>query len=361
MFKTELLPAVPERMPTTVKELFAWLQQWDKNIYNGVQRILERERGYLEYSFATFAVATPLGWLGFGFDLDQVKRLGAKNRPALYKQYLHGKGGASEILRLSITDISPSFVHSRNLEFDNLQNKRITVVGCGAIGSYVAQSLVRLGAGLGSGSLVLVDHDVLEPENLGRHALGYPGLFQHKAVVLREDLLRQFPLAKVDAVVKDVADYPNLFGADLLIDATGEESVSELLNGWRIARKTEMPILHVWIKGNGECVQTLWADRSGAGCFRCLKVTDEQSYRQDRFRVLNESPRKRRLGCHAFTPYAVSSPMNAAALAMDAVIDWIKGDPSPRFRTRSIESADVRPVKNQNISRLQNCPACSQR
>lgn len=363
LFKTKVLPAVPEKMPETVKDLFVWLQQWDRGIYGGVQRVLERERDYLAHSFVTFAVSTPLGWLGFGFDLDQIKRLGAKNRPALYKQYLHGKGGASPILRLSVTDISPSFVHSRNLEFPDLRDKHIALVGCGAIGSYLAQALVRLGAGSGRGSLALVDHDVLQPDNLGRHALGYPGLFQHKAAALRDELFRQFPTAAVNVALKDVREYPPLFAADLLIDATGEESVSELLNGLRLARKTKMPILHVWIKGNGESVQTLWADHSGHGCFRCLKITDEHSHRKERFPVLREGqfPRKRRIGCNAFTPYAVSSPMTAAALAADAVIDWIKGDPSPRFRTRSAENANVHPVKNQNISRLHNCPACGKR
>ena len=361
IFRTEIRPTVPAIMPVTIKDLFAWLNQWDRKIYNGIQHVLEREHAYLDYTFVTFAIDTPIGWLGFGFDLNQIKRLGAQRFPKLYKQYLHGKGGSSPVMRLSITDISPSFVHSRNLSFPDLRNKRITVVGCGAIGSYLAQSLVRLGAGLGRGSLTLVDPDTLQPENLGRHVLGYPALFKLKADALREELLRQFPLACIEAVPKSVVDHQSLFAVDLLVDATGEESVSELLNGWRIGRRTETPILHVWIKGNGECVQVLWADCSGAGCFRCLKSVDEHSYRQDRFPVLNSAPQKRSIGCHAFTPYAVSSPMQAAALGIDTVIDWMKGDPSPRFRTRSTENADVRRVKNQNISRIQSCPACGQR
>lgn len=360
LFKTNSRPAVPITMPVTIKDLFVWLQQWDRAVYHGIQRVLEREPSYLNYTFVTFAIDTPIGWLGFGFNLDQIKRLGSKKVPKLYKQYLHGKGGSHPLLRLSITDISPSFVHSRNLCFNDLRDKRITLVGCGAIGSYLAQSLVRLGAGLGRGSLTLVDPDTLQPENLGRHVLGYSALFTPKALAMRDELLKQFPLSKIESVVTSVVNHQQLFAEDLVIDATGEESVSELLNGWRLERNMEMPILHVWIKGNGECVQSLWADQSGAGCFRCLKPADDQHYRQDRFHLLNNPPQKRQIGCHAFTPYAVSSPMQAAALAIDTVIDWMKGDPSPRFRTRCIENANVSKVKNQNISRLQNCPACSQ-
>jgi molybdopterin/thiamine biosynthesis adenylyltransferase len=361
LFKTELRPFVPDVMPSSVKELFVWLQQWDRKIYNGIQRVLEKEKDYLLYSFVTFAIDTPIGWLGFGFDLDQVKRLSAKRHPRIYKQHLFGKGGTRSLWRLYVTDISSGFVHDRNLSFTNMRDKHITLVGCGAIGSYLAQSLVRLGAGLGRGSLTLVDPETLQPENLGRHLLGYPALFQPKAQALRDELLSQFPLAKIESVTKSVVEHRALFSADLVIDATGEESVSELLNGWRIDRKTNTPILHAWIKGNGECVQSLWADRSGSGCYRCLRSTDEHHYREDRFPVLNTEPQYRQIGCHAFTPYSVSSPMQAAALAIDMVIDWLKGDPTPRFRTRCIEKADVRRVKNQNISRLQNCPACSQR
>lgn len=359
VFKTDLRPAVPSVMPKTVKDLFAWLKLWDRDLHSKIQRILERDPSYLEYPFATFAIDSPIGWVGFGFDLDQVKRLGSKRTPRLYKQYLHGKGGAQSIWRLYITDISPEFVHSRNLSYPNLRDKRIEIVGCGAIGSCLAHALVRLGAGTGRGKLTLVDHDTLQPENLGRHVLGYPDLFKPKAIALRDELLRQFPLSNIEGIPKSVVDYQAIFDADLLIDATGEEAVSELLNGWRLARKTNIPVLHVWIKGNGECVQSLWTDRSGSGCFRCLKSTDDNTYRQDRFKVLNEAPINHMIGCHAFTPYAVSSPLQAASLATDVVIDWLKGDPSPRFRTRSVEKANVCKVKNQDISRLQNCPACS--
>ena len=51
--------------------------------------------------------------------------------------------------------------------------------------------------------------------------------------------------------------------------------------------------------------------------------------------------------------------MSASALAIDMIADWLKGDVSPRFRTRSIEGANVRKIKSQNMSRLEGCPGCS--
>ncbi len=53
LFATETLPAVPQTMPATVKELFAWLQAWDRQLYQQIQLVLERETKYLRYSIAT--------------------------------------------------------------------------------------------------------------------------------------------------------------------------------------------------------------------------------------------------------------------------------------------------------------------
>lgn len=358
LFRTDIRPVVPHAMPNTVKELFSWLRQWDRALYKGMQRILEKEPGYLKFAFISFAVDTPIGWIGFGFDLDHMTRLGSQRKPRLYKQYLHGRGGAKRLLRLSISEIGTNFIHSRNLCFPDLRNKHLIIAGCGSIGSFLAQSLVRLGAGTGGGVLTLLDPDSVQPENIGRHLLGYPALFQPKAQALAGELSRQFPLSRIVPLVKSAFECPFLFTAELIIDATGEETVSEWLNGLRLDRKARVPMLHVWIKGNGESVQAIWTDDSGAGCYRCLRWTDHLHYRQERFPVLKKAPEHRFVGCHAFTPYAVSAPMRAAALASDMVSDWIKGDPSPRFRTRSIEGADVRKVKNQNISKLDGCPAC---
>lgn len=359
LFKTDVLPAVPVTMPANVRELFAWIQSWDKRLYQQLQHVLERETKYLQFELTTFAVRTPLGWLGFGFDLDPVHRLGAAKRPKLYQQFLHKRGGTRKISRLAIVEFGPDFVHSRNLTFPDLKGKRIAVVGCGAIGSHVIPGLVRLGAGTAGGRLDVVDPDHLSPENLGRHVLGYPALFKSKANALADESKRQFPFSDVRARVKNVRDLRDLFDADLVIDATGEEAVSELINAMRLGVQASTPVLHVRIRGNGECVQTFWAQGAELGCFRCLLHADHKSYRQERHPVLKTEPQRKQLGCGGFTPYAVSAPMSAAALCMEVVVDWLQtGRASPRFRTVAAANANVFAVKNQDVKRLSSCPAC---
>lgn len=352
-------PPAPEAMPSTIKQLFAWLKTWDTTISSGVQAVLGQESRYLNFSHITFAVKTPIGWLGFGFDLDPLERLALKKKPRSYRQHLHGRGGKRGILRLAITEVGSDFVHSRNLLFTDLSGFRVHLVGCGAIGSYVAQSLVRLGAGAKSGCLLLIDPDKFKPENLGRHVLGYPALFKPKATSLRDELVRQFPFSSIEAAPSDVRSIPLLFSADLVIDATGEEAVSEFLNACRLSERAKTPVLHAWIKGNGQVVQALWTQNRKLACFRCLRSADPTHYRKERFRILKTEPVRRFMGCTGFTPYGVAAPMHAAALTTEMIIDWLqRGSPSPRFRTRYIANSDAFEVKNQDLTRLTGCVAC---
>lgn len=363
IFSSQLNPVVTDDgLPRNVKSLFKWLSQWDKAVYSEIQAILERNKEYLKYGLITFAIKTPRGILGFGFDIDLNHRQ-YKRKPNLYKQYLHNKGEAVPIFRMYISEIGYTYIHSRNLLSPNLINKRITLVGCGSIGGYLAQGLVRLGAGTGEhGKLTLIDPGTIEADNLGRHYLGFPNLFKSKAEALKEELTSQFPYASILASCEMVKSNKQLFTTDFLIDATGEETLSEMLNEHSLPyRDKGLPVLYVWIKGNGECVQALLVDSPKFGCYRCLLEPNGKNYRKERFNVLIDPPKIGYKGCASFTPYAVSAPMHASSLAIDLIIDFMKGDPSPRFRTRYVENSNTKIIKNQNIAPIKGCPACSEK
>ncbi|MEK5749918.1 ThiF family adenylyltransferase, partial [Acinetobacter nosocomialis] len=44
-------------------------------------------------------------------------------------------------------------------EIGDLRTKKIALIGCGTIGGYLAELLIRAGAGMGTKSLDLFDHD----------------------------------------------------------------------------------------------------------------------------------------------------------------------------------------------------------
>lgn len=351
-------PTLPsERLPATIAEMFAWIKSWDPGAMRRIHTVLG-QREWLEFNAVQFLIESKAGWFGFFLELNANRKLMHRRRPSGYRQHLYSKGKELSIIRVSVKQISSDFIHNRNLLAPSLKDRKITLIGCGSIGGYLAQALVKLGAGSGTGSLRLIDPDKLGPGNLGRHFLGMDSLYRPKALALQEALTRQFPYSNILTETRNAA-YPTDIAGDLVIDATGEEAVSEAINASR--RRTShaggVPILHTWIVGNGECVQALWVDLRKYACFRCMRQNDVA--RTKRFPVVDREPETKIVGCSAYTPYAVSAPMSASALAVDMVVDWLKGDVSPRFRTRYIEGSEARKIKNQNVSPLDGCPGCS--
>ncbi|TGR46185.1 hypothetical protein EN794_034865 [Mesorhizobium sp. M00.F.Ca.ET.151.01.1.1] len=357
VLRSEMFPVVrDEGVPSTVGELFAWIKSWDRALYLEFQKRLGigpfRKPGHI-----LIVVHCPAGWFGCMFELDKILITGFGRKPSDLRQQLHTRRSSTRLERITLSEMSPDFIHGRNLSFPSLKDKRIVLVGCGAIGGYLAEGLVRLGAGTGEGELLLLDPDQLTPGNLGRHTLGMNSLRQAKVTALAARLNLEFPHAKVTPQHRFAA-FPRDLVGDLVINASGEEALSEAMNFHRLQlpESRRRPMLHVWITGEGSCSQALWVDSSKYACFRCLRLNDEK--RTKRFDLGADNGDLRVLGCTAFTPYSVSAPMAAAALALDMVAAWMTCDPSPRFRTRSIETAKVRVLKNDDIRPLPGCPAC---
>ncbi len=342
-------------LPRTVKEWFTWIRTWDPTMYAAIQRVLGNKR-CLALPRVLFLLQCADGWFGVEFALEATKRQAFARKPAGLRQLFHTRAAQHPITRLTVSEVGADYVHGRNsLQATSLKDRHVTLVGAGAIGGYLAQALVKLGAGRGVGQLVLIDPDRLRAGNLGRHLLGYESLLRPKVAALAEMLTRQFPGARITAQHRLVQ--PSDLRGDLVINATGEETVSLSLNHWRLAlpEAGRPSSLHVWIYGNGECTQALWVDSPKHACFRCLRHLD----RTPRFNLRLPLPARRVAGCQAFTPYAVSVPMAAAALATDLTIAWLQGDPKPRFRTRMLEGVPARALKNQDVEPLAGCPACA--
>jgi molybdopterin/thiamine biosynthesis adenylyltransferase len=362
LLRTGVYPIAPvDGLPTTLRELFGYLKSWDQSLSRRVQRILSSDKAYLKYRLVTFAVLSPAGWVGFSFSIESFLRLtGHRRLPSVCLQYLHRRGESIEITRLVLTEIGARFIHSRNLAHASLIDKRVTIIGCGAVGGYIAQAVARLGAGAGGGKFRLIDPGILEPGNIGRHWLGMDSLFAPKVTSAARVLRQQFPYSTFIDCVQDVRDVTDLFDADLVIDATGVESVSEMINAHHVQRdRNRPPVLYAWILGNGDCVQGLWVDSKRYGCYRCLRQPKGANYRDERFPVLKEAPTTLMIGCQAVTPYSVATPIEAAALCTEFVIDWLKGAVTPRLRHRFRQNADVRHQKCRDMSKIAGCPACS--
>lgn len=111
-----------------------------------------------------------------------------------------------------------------------LATKTVAIVGVGAVGSFLAETLARAGIG----GIHLVDHDLLRPGNCIRHVAGYGSIGQTKTHAVR-DVLVERELMNPDAIVttESMLD-PGLAvdlleTADVVIDSTADDNVRGLL------------------------------------------------------------------------------------------------------------------------------------
>jgi adenylyltransferase/sulfurtransferase len=126
-----------------------------------------------------------------------------------------------------------------------LMQSRVTLVGCGALGTVIAQTLVRAGVGF----LRICDRDYIEPNNLQRQVLfDEDDIAQNlpKAIAAGRKLARVNSRVELDAVITDVnrTNIERLVdGADLILDGTDNFETRYLIND--VSIKSGVP----WIYG----------------------------------------------------------------------------------------------------------------
>ena len=154
---------------------------------------------------------------------------------------------------------------------ERLESARVLLVGCGALGGVLAQTLTRAGVG----QLVLVDRDVVEISNLPRQVLfedRHAAAGTPKVEAARETLARVGGPTRIEAhaVHLDADNVADLAaGADLVLDGTDNLATRYLLNDFCVREGT--PWVYGGVVGAGGLVLAV---RPGVGaCLRCVFPT----------------------------------------------------------------------------------------
>ncbi|SHI10157.1 ThiF family adenylyltransferase, partial [Pollutimonas bauzanensis] len=254
-------PLTSQWPPETVGDILAWQSTLDlrcrRKIHN---RIKEGERK--KANGVLIVIESPLMTYGFVVFYD-------RQAPITKSKLADGRDSSYGLkaIPISVVRIDDRYLAQRNIpNSKTLAGKSIVVVGCGTIGGYLADMLVKAGAGTSGGKLTLVDFDCLLPQNIGRHRLGFPDLLLNKAEAMAKELKRLAPGAEIRALPVDVRQ-ARLGNLDLLIDATGEESLGHWLSGQYVS---PTPMLSVWIEGPGTAVRALLRTNTFGACYRCL-------------------------------------------------------------------------------------------
>ena len=132
-------------------------------------------------------------------------------------------------------------------EQELLSRKRVLVIGCGGLGGYIIEYLVRAGVG----ELTVVDGDTFEASNLNRQILSSPHLFgTNKALAAAERIAWINPDTRVNPVPAffDETNAVSLIrGHDLVVDALDNVPARLLLED--VCEAENITIVHGAIQG----------------------------------------------------------------------------------------------------------------
>ncbi len=133
--------------------------------------------------------------------------------------------------------------------------KRLGVVGCGSVGSKVAESLVRSGVR----HLLLVDGDIFLPGNLERHTLDWRDVGHRKVNAMKRRLQNIAPAATITVVPSNLnwqrsaashsEQLDALASCDVILDATGDVPTGLFLGA--IASENSRPFVSVAVYEGG--------------------------------------------------------------------------------------------------------------
>lgn len=227
---------------------------------------------------------------------------------------------------------------------DDLKDRTVAIVGCGAVGCRIAELLALAGVG----KLVLFDYDKLTTDNLYRHMLGAWYVNENKARSIAKELRYRLPHVQVEAkpmcARTDLGDIEP--GWDLIIDATGDLHRMRRLNIAAHGRNGACPLVFTWLEPVGLGGHALLTKKGVPGCLECL-FTDCGTRLFEAPRTAYLAPGQhytKELGsCSgAFTPYSVVDATKTAIIATELSLKWLKKEQASIYRTWKGDDEEAR-------------------
>jgi molybdopterin/thiamine biosynthesis adenylyltransferase len=244
-------------------------------------------------------------------------------------------GRVNEIIPLMIIRRDKEYLLPRGGSNVALRDKRVLLLGCGAVGGFIANELTRAGIS----RLTILDKDFLTYENLFRHVLGMRHASNYKVDKYKVDGIKDdiegrlpyvevFPVrATLEEAVKSgkirIGDF------DLILSALGNVTVELAFNKY-IHGIDSPPVIFAWLEpyGIGGHALLTRLDDSQKGCLKCLyQIKDGELYCRASFAEKGQVFIKNINGCrNVFTPFGSLDAIKTAELATRLAIATLNGE-----------------------------------
>lgn len=352
----------------TVQSFLDFIQKWDDCNYKKLEHYLYN----LNKKHKKEPVNILINWknklMGVSFEWNDLQH-------NLLKNFLDQKFLKQKLVfhTVNLIDFKTSILRNLPEKSQNgLLGKKVFQVGLGSIGGYMADSLIKIGAGIDD-EFTIIDNDILSIDNIGRHLLGIEYIGKSKSQAFKEYAQRQTfnQIQKLKTKDNNISDYNFQYfmdnPVDLIVDATGSIEVQEYLNELvqQMPLESRPNLLHLWIFGNGECVQGFWHDAKlqdhQGGCIQCLGTSANGLF-ESTLPIRNLNKEQRFGVCSAFTPYAVSGGMMASSLGINMILEWLEtGMVKNNYQTRYNSEYQNEKINDMLIMADVNCPYCGEK
>ncbi len=259
---------------------------------------------------ALFGITFKTVIVGRGFRFDQIKPFAVQRA---WRNYLLARTGTESTAQ------------------------RVAVIGCGSVGSRVAEQL-SLG---GIDELILIDDEPLSYDNIYRHLLGSPSVGRSKVEALKQELVSKRTGLVVQTFLGNAEEWlqdpRRREGCDTIVLTTGKPAIERHIV--RLAHSERWPqrLVSGWLEPLGLGGHVMSSQTGVKGCLECL-YTDVGGSRPDMrvaFLKSGQAVSRNLTGCGGgFMPYTALNAIETALLISKVVIEgatgyrcWV-GDPS---------------------------------
>ncbi|MBL4857116.1 MAG: ThiF family adenylyltransferase [Idiomarina sp.] len=244
--------------------------------------------------------------------------------------------------RVMRADSDWSHGRANDSHHSTLARSKVLLIGAGSLGSQVASRLAQAGVG----SVDIVDPDIVEPNNIGRHTLGMNSVLFEKATCLAAHLRTKYPHSKfvpipeswehqISKIEKDLSD------CDLIVRCVAEPSNDFMWDDWFRSRQISTPTVYGWLGTHGTTgnALALTYESPGLSCY----FEAEGFLRKADTDFEGDTRVKTEPGCGTeFQPYGPLTVGQVELLVTRLCLDILIGKtPPPEHRVYACSTEDI--------------------
>ena len=276
-FHVNMEPVLP--VPSSFSELAKFIAEHTYGDAGNIKTIIEKFKSISPGIVAIWYNTRYYGthWLVFQINKVNIPSYNGFRPQRFYEKILIANNN-NNVMLFNTHNLTREAIFKRvsGYAVEHLTKKKCVILGCGSIGSRIAETITESGVG----NLILVDEDKMRVGNVCQHVLGLNHLGRNKAQALREVLLTKNPYANIQFYCSSVESEAKLgqlvMEGDLIISCLGSDSIESFVNV--VSVTYDKPVLYCRTYLHGRIGEIILSNNAPKGsCFQCYLDMDEIS------------------------------------------------------------------------------------